>query len=479
MSEETNIRDIVIAGGTVAGWFAAAVLARTLPAGRYTIRLVEPAETAPDLETSAAGLAALPALRAAHGLLGLSEEALAGHADAGFSLGAEFAGWPKPGKRYFRPFAPFGASLDGVAFHNLWLRMRRAGGAGELEEYSLGALAAKLGRFAFPSADPGSILSTLDYGYHLDGAAYRRVLRAAAEQRGVTRIEGAIGGVERGADGGIAALVLASGERLEADMFFDCTGAEATLLGALGVPFESWSHWLPSDRLVASRGEGEAKPCLRIDAGEAGWRWHMPLRTGAGIGDVRASAFAKDAPEGDEIAFASGRRAVFWSHNCVALGAAACVIDPIVPAALQAVQRGISQFLTLMPFRDTDAGGADEYNRVMIETVERMRDLAILHYHTNARDGAFWAACREMAVPDVLARKTELFAAKAKVLALDEEMFPDSDWVAAWLGQGVEPRAYDALADQPDKAVVRDRLAAMRKAMRAAAEAMPRYEAAR
>jgi tryptophan halogenase len=82
-------------------------------------------------------------------------------------------------------------------------------------------------------------------------------------------------------------------------------------------------------------------------------------------------------------------------------------------------------------------------------------------------------------VPDVLARKTELFAAKAKVLALDEEMFPDSDWVAAWLGQGVEPRAYDALADQPDKAVVRDRLAAMRKAMRAAAEAMPRYEAAR
>src|SRR5690606_16765857 len=130
--------------------------------------------------------------------------------------------------------------------------------------------------------------------------------------------EGAIGGVERGADGGIAALVLASGERLEADMFFDCTGAEATLLGALGVPFESWSRWLPSDRLVASRGEGEAKPCLRIDAGEAGWRWHMPLRTGAGIGDVRASAFAKDAPEGDEIAFASGRRAVFWSHNCVA-----------------------------------------------------------------------------------------------------------------------------------------------------------------
>lgn len=176
------------------------------------------------------------------------------------------------------------------------------------------------------------------------------------------------------------------------------------------------------------------------------------------------------------IALASGRRSLFWHRNCVAIGGAACIIDPLEPSALQTIQRGVAQFLSLMPFRDGDAGGADEYNRIMIETVERMRDLVILHYKANAREGAFWAACRDMKVPDILAEKMRLFEAKARVLALDEEMFQDSDWVAAYLGQGIAPRSYDALADMADKALVRDRLAAMRKAMRHAAEALPRYE---
>lgn len=485
MSAQPNIRDILIVGGTLAGWMTAAILASSLPARLYTIRLVEPATPEPEPETLG-GLATLPSLRAAHGVIGLPEAALRDHAGAGFSLGTEFAGWSRPGKSYFRPFAPFGAALDGVAFHNLWLRMRRAGGAGEIEEYSLGAMAAKLSRFALPATDPASILSTLDYGHHLDGAAYRRLLRNIAEQRGVRRIEGIVGGAAlRGSDGAIAAVLLEGGDRLEADFFLDCTGTRAKLIGdALGTSFVDWSCWLPCDRIIAAVGEGEPSPFFRAEAVEAGWRWVLPLAHGIGRGRVYASAYLGDdeaatglPAETRPVPLASGRRAVFWHRNCIAIGAAACVIDPLEPSALQMIQRGVSQFLSLMPFRDGDAGGADEYNRIMIETVERMRDLVILHYKANARDGVFWAGCRDMAVPDILAEKMRLFEAKARVLALDEEMFQDSDWVAAYLGQGIAPRSYDALADMADKALVRDRLAAMRKAMRHAAEAMPRYAA--
>ena len=192
---ERGVRDILIVGGTIAGWLTAAILARSLPASRIRIRLLESAAPVTELETLGGGVATLPALRTAHGLLGLPEVALLQQTGAGFSLGAEHAGWPKPGGRYFRPFGATGAGLDGVAFHNLWLRMRRAGGAGELEEYALGAMAARRGRFAFPSTDPASVLSTLDYGYHLDGEAYRQLLRAAALQHGAERIEGEPGEV--------------------------------------------------------------------------------------------------------------------------------------------------------------------------------------------------------------------------------------------------------------------------------------------
>jgi tryptophan 7-halogenase len=471
---QTNVRELLIVGGTIAGWMTAAVLARSLPAARYRIRLLEPARPVPEMETLGGGLASLPALRTLHGVIGLPEAELVKQAGAGFSLGADHAGWPKRGGRYFRAFGAVGASLGGVAFHNLWQRMRRAGAAGELEDYALGAVAARLGRFAPPSPDPASVLSTLDYGYHLDGEAYRALLRAAAQRLGVLRIEGDPGQVHlRGADGFIEAVSVAGGERLAADFFIDCTGARAALIGeALGTPFEDWRHWLPCDRAVAARAEGEQAPCLRVESEAAGWRWRMPLREG--VAQLRVFSGAHESADG-AFAFASGRRAKFWSRNCVAIGAAAASLDPLEPTALQTVQRGISQFLALMPVKDAEAGEADEYNRIMTETVERMRDLVILHYKANRRDEPFWAACREMALPDVLAYKLRLFEAKSKILAMDEEMFQDSDWASVYLGQGIQPRAYDVLADAPDKALVRDRLAGMRKAIRAAADAMPAY----
>jgi tryptophan halogenase len=476
-ASESRLRDILIVGGTIAGWLTAAILARSLPAARYRIRLLEAGAPVPELETLGGGLASLPSLRAAHALLGLPEAEVVRQARAGFSLGADYAGWPRPGGHYFRPFGATGAALDGVAFHNLWQRMRKASAVGALEDYALSATAAKLGRFAPPVADPASVLSTLDYGYHLDGEAYRQLLRAAALQHGAVRVEGVPDEVRlRGTDGWIEAVVPDDGgEPLVADFFIDCTGARACLLGeALGVPFEDWTQWLPCDRAVAApEGEGGAPfPYLRVEADAWGWQWRMPLR--GGLVRLRAFSSAHEQAHG-AFAFASGRRARFWERNCVAIGASACLIDPLEPTALQAVQRGIAQWLALMPFKDDEAGEADEYNRVMIETVERMRDLVILHYKANQRDEPFWQACRAMSLPDVLAYKLRLFEAKSKILALDEEMFQDSDWATVYLGQGVEPRAWDVLADASDKALVRDRLAGMRKAINAAAEAMPSY----
>ena len=108
----TNIRTILIVGGTLAGWMTAAALARALPAGRFDITLVEPGRPVDELDTIG-GVASLPALRGFHGLIGLDERDLVAQAGAEFSLGAEFAGWTSPVSSYFRAFSSYGATLEG------------------------------------------------------------------------------------------------------------------------------------------------------------------------------------------------------------------------------------------------------------------------------------------------------------------------------------------------------------------------------
>ena len=60
---------------------------------------------------------------------------------------------------------------------------------------------------------------------------------------------------------------------------------------------------------------------------------------------------------------------------------------------------------------------AARFNRETINEVERIRDFVILHYHANQRiDSPFWIRCREMAIPETLARKIELFRSQGQIV---------------------------------------------------------------
>jgi len=83
-----------------------------------------------------------------------------------------------------------------------------------------------------------------------------RLLRDQALRLGVVELRDAVMDVESGPTGEIRALLLAGGARLEADFYFDCSGARGVLSTALGVAQEDWSAWLPCDRLQAVQLDG-------------------------------------------------------------------------------------------------------------------------------------------------------------------------------------------------------------------------------
>ena len=482
------MRSVVIVGGGTAGWMAAAALVRFL-GGSVSIRLVESEE----IGTIGVGEATIPQIRLFNQSLGIDEDEFLRATEGTFKLGIEFEGWSGEGSRYLHAFGNVGRSLGLIPFHHYWLRHRGEGGATSLWDYSPAARAAAANRFARPSEAPGTLPSGVAWAFHFDASLYAAYLRRFAEERGLVRTEGKVADVSlRGENGFIEAVTLESGERIDGDLFIDCSGFRGLLIeGALETGYEDWTHWLPCDRALAvpSAREGELTPYTRSSAREAGWQWRIPLQHRTGNGYVYCSRFVSDEAaartllanldtdalgEPRPLRFVTGKRRKAWNRNCVALGLAGGFMEPLESTSIHLIQSGIARLLQLLP--GANGGGeaeAAEYNRQTDFEWSSIRDFLILHYHANGRDEPFWRACREAPIPDSLAHKIALFRSSGRVFRVEEELFTEVGWLQVMLGQGIEPDTWHPLADQLSSAQLDEFLALARRHADHVAAQMP------
>jgi tryptophan halogenase len=453
--------DIVIAGGGTAGWIAAATFARFL-GNRASITLVESDE----IGTVGVGEATIPQI---HNLvigLGLDQADFVRRTNATFKLGIEFVGWNGERESYIHSFGQTGRGVGLIPFRQLWLRGRGLGVAADYGDYSFNIAAARLGRMA--KEDGGSsTIPDLAYAYHFDASLFALMLRDYAEERGVRRVEGKIVEVERDPQNGDIAWLTLDGERRIAGNFFvDCTGFRSLLLGkALDVPYLDWSHWLPCDSALAVPCEPSDafRPYTQAMARPAGWQWRIPLQHRTGNGHVYCSSLMSDdeaaalllanldgAPLADPrpIRFTSGRRATFWSHNCIALGLAAGFMEPLESTSIHLTQSALGRLLNLLPGDLTRmSSGRDTFNRLSEIEWARVRDFIVLHYFANGRDGPFWDQCRRMELPATLADKIALFRESGLFIREEDELFQDDSWGQVMIGQGILPESWSPLAD--------------------------------
>jgi tryptophan halogenase len=492
MSEHT-VREVVIVGGGTAGWMAAAALSKFLGGGKEhgqpRIRLIESEE----IGTVGVGEATIPTIATFNQMLGIDENDFVAKTQGTFKLGIEFVDWRRIGERYFHPFGQFGHDIEGLHFHQFFLKLAQQGRCADIWHYAPCAVAAAAGRFARQSPDPRSPFGTLPYAFHFDAGLYARYLRSYAEARGVERIEGRIVDVGlRGEDGFVEALTLEDGRRIEGELFVDCSGFRGLLIeGALKTGYEDWRHWLPCDRAVAvpTANVGDPVPFTRATARSAGWQWRIPLQHRTGNGYVYSSAHISDedaqatllatvegSPIADprRLAFVTGRRKRFWNRNVVALGLSGGFLEPLESTSIHLIQTGIAKLLALFPDRRFLQVEAGEYDRLMGSAYDGVRDFIILHYHATTRDDSpFWNHVRTMTVPDSLRRKTELFQAKGRFFRYDDELFSLASWVAVMLGQGVTPEGYDPIVDGLDERKLVEAVERMRLGIRQTIAQMP------
>ena len=478
---------VVVLGGGTAGWMTAAGIVSLLR-DAVDLTLVE----SEAIGIVGVGEATLPHIRYFNRTIGLDESDLMAATRATVKLGIEFKDWGKLGDSYIHPFGDYGMRNDGLGFHQIWRKFRDQ--AGPICDYSLPVVAARMNRFAEPSDDDRSVLSTYRWAYQFDATQYAPYLRTHAEARGAKRIEGRVVEATQTEDGDVRSLRLEDGREVEGDLFIDCSGFIGLLIEkTLQTGYEEWTRWLPCDRAVAVACEhaGPLKPYTTATAREAGWQWRIPLQHRTGNGHVYASAFTSDQEAEDrlvgslegkaisnprQLRFTTGKRRKLWNRNVVAVGLSGGFLEPLESTSIYLIQQGITYLMELFPGAgDVDAQRA-EYNRMMDLEFERIRDFLILHYVATERDDTeFWRAMRDLDLPDSLAEKMELFRARGRVQTYDHGLFLEASWLAVYLGQGVVPEGYDHRADLvPDDAAIA-RLGGLRAHIRKAAESLPSH----
>jgi tryptophan 7-halogenase len=488
-----RIRSICIVGGGSAGWMTAATMARLLGPTYAEITLVESDE----IGIVGVGEATIPQMRTFNRMLGIEEDEFIRQTQGSFKLGIQFVDWGRLGHTYFHPFGSYGYNMGGVSFHAHFLRLNQLGEAPDIDAFSLQAGAAEQAKF-MRSVDAGakSPLSDIAYAYHFDAGLYARYLRQFAEARGVKRQEGRIVDVQLNDSGHVGAVVLDSGLRVEADLYVDCSGFRALLIGqALGNGYVDWKHWLPCDRAVAvpCAGSERMEPYTRSTARAAGWQWRIPLQHRIGNGHVYSSDHLSDDEataillanlDGEPLAepryvpFRTGHRTRVWDRNVVALGLSSGFMEPLESTSLWMIQSGLSRFMSMFPDRDFDQATIDRYNRIILTEYEEIRDFLILHYHATERtDSAFWDHCRTMAIPERLAEKMRVYRAHGRVFRENEELFNDTSWFAVMWGQLMRPSGHDPVADAMSLELTRDRLAEIASVMRNSIDYMPDHRA--
>ncbi len=485
------IRKVVIVGGGTSGWMTAAAMARKLKPGSCAIRLIESAE----IGIVGVGEATVPHIRFYNNTLGLDEADFMRKTHATYKVGIEFRDWARIGDAYIHPFGELGKRIGGIDFHHFWTKLRQQGDDLDIFDCSLPIVAAKAGKFAYPAEDRRSVFSTYGYAYHFDATLYAPYLRAYSEARGVTRTEGKVVDVSvRGADGFVESVTLEGGEKVEADLFIDCSGFRGLLIEqALKTGYEDWSHWLPCNRAMAAPCESAEQlvAYTRATARKAGWQWRIPLQHRVGNGYVYSSEFVSDDEaaetlkanlEGKLLAeprplrFVTGKRKKSWNKNVVAIGLAGGFLEPLESTSIYLIQQAITTLLDFFPDSNFDPIDVDEYNRVIDLEFERVRDFLILHYHATSRDDApLWNYVRNMSIPDSLTYKINMFRERGHVVKYKDGMFLEPSWHAVYIGQRITPERYDPMVDVFDINEVRKEAHVIRDMVGKAAEAMPTH----
>ncbi len=468
-----SIRHVVVVGGGSAGWLTAALLAADHLAaepGGLQVTLIE----SPDTPPIGVGEGTWPTMRDTLRRIGVTETGLVRECDASFKQGSRFDGWASgaAGDTYHHPFVlPQGYGNTDLV--GAWLQRHAEVPYADLVCYQPHLCAQ--GRAPKQTATP-EYAAVANYGYHFDAGKFGGFLRRhAVEQLGVRHVQDEVLAITTHDNGDIAALQTRAHGLLAGDLFVDCTGLAALLIGQhFGVRLVTQRNVLFNDAALALQvpyagADAPINPQTIATAQPGGWTWDIGLPTRRGVGHVYSSAHTSadevegrlrahiaatggpaDLPSARRLRFEPGYRERFWHNNCVAIGLSSGFIEPLEASALALVELSATLLSDELP---ANRGAMDivarRFNDSFAYRWSRVIDFLKLHYVLSGRadtgTSTYWADHRRPeTVPERLRELLALWRHRAPYrhdLYRVEEVFPSASYQYVLYGMGFRPGA--------------------------------------
>ncbi|MFL6658303.1 MAG: tryptophan halogenase family protein [Massilia sp.] len=472
-----SFQDILIVGGGTAGWLTACFLARTLGArdgAGVRVTLVE----SPDIGIIGVGEGTFPSIRGTLSAIGLDEARFVRECQATFKQGIRFDDWVRPGnvpgqRSYFHPFSHPSQRQGGFELLPYWLRGLAGKDVPFAQAVTMQQRVADAARGPKRFGD-GDFLGPMNYAYHFDAGCFARLLAEHGRSLGVRHVLGNVERVTLDGDGAIASVHTREQGALTGDLYIDCTGFRATLIGeALGSPLRALDQFLFADRALAIQVP-YATPDAPIpsytisSAQEAGWIWDIGLQQRRGVGHVYSSRHTSDeraeqvlrqyigpASEGLEaraLKLKVGYRDVQWVKNCVAVGLSGGFLEPLEASGIGLIESAAYLIGFLFPFNGDCAPVAATFNELMRERYARVVDFIKLHYCLSQRtDSSFWTDNADAAsIPPSLQAKLAMWRGRPPHrldFVTDLEMYPPSSWQYVLYGMEFQTALHASATD--------------------------------
>lgn len=454
------MKTVIVCGSGLAGNLAALSLANGL--GDH-VRIVQIIDADPPVEDALYGNVTDPGAYNFLRGLGLDEPTLILETGSSFSFGTLFRNWRSGDGWVQCHHSPFDL-IDGVPLRHVATRT-----GAPLEPLLVSAQAALAGRFAHPPADQAVALSRAEYGYQLDPAELNSLLDRLVRNSRTDRYGSAIGTIEQ--DGGaVKALGLEDGEIIPADLVIDATGPGRRVMRAAGGRFEASRTVGVSKTARASDTLGP--PCRVVEADDHGWTSTSHLQTASHT--LRISAPVSAGTPGQDFTAELGHLADAWVGNCIAIGHAASVFEPLTPAPMMMLQRDIERLLDLVPVFPEMSVERREFNRRFHDDVTHINlfhDALFLDGETQV--SGYWQEAMKTRGDARLDRKIRQFTHRGTLTSYDLEPFNDEDWTIAHLGMGRTPQQHDRLAESISRADAERALGQLRQSIQQLVPRMP------
>lgn len=468
------VKSVLIVGGGTAGWITAAYLARTLGAGAadgIRITLVE----SPEIATVGVGEGTFPTIRKTLRRIGLDEATVVRECHATFKQGAKFVHWRgAPGSamadHYLHSFQVT-QEPTGLDLLPYWL-LGVAGADVNWDEVNTPQKPVADASRAPKLISHPDYEAPLNYAYHFDAARLATCLQRQAVESGVRHILDTVVAVNLDADGAIRSVATRANGALNADLFIDCTGFRAQLIGAaLGVPYKSCRSILFCDTALTvqvpyERPDAPVASYTIATAHEGGWIWEIGLANRRGVGNVYSSAHLTDERAEEilrshlgpgasgltarKIRFDPGYREINWRRNCIAIGLSSGFFEPLEATGIVFIEVAAVMLATLFPWGGDLEIAARQFNEIMRRRYERARDFIKLHYCiSERRDSQFWRDNVDPAtVPESLQELLRTWRHRPpSSIDIDQnvDIFKEASWQYVLYGMGyktdLRPRA--------------------------------------